>query len=571
MASNKRLLSNGIWSWLIYAALAAFLMLFLVYPLILILKSGFLVENTFSLYWYKAIFSDYVIIDKIINSLYLAFWTTLVVTAVSLPISIVINKYQFAGKALLSGLLLVPMILPPFVGAIAVKRFFAQFGIFNRILATAGIIKSGSEFDWLGSGFIAVVIMQALHLFPIMYLNIISSLSNIDPAFIQASHNLGASSTKTFFRITLPLIRPGIFAGGVIVFIWSFTDLGTPLIFGYENIVGVHIFNRLRSNMIDGSTYGLVVIVLVITALLYITGKVIFGKSIQTESAKATIQSQTNKAGLLGTVIIWLALLIIILLALLPHIGVVLNAFSTGWIDSILPQNWTLQHIKYVLSQGQTKSSIINSIKYSSISMIIDIIIGLCAGWLIVRKKIAGRKVLDSLLMTPLAVPGLIIAAGFVAMTVPGSFFERIGPWSNPFIILVIAYSVRRIPFAVRSAVAGFEQIPQSLEDAARNFGSSAFGAVMKITIPLMAANIVSAAVLTFSFAMLEVSDSLILAQEGRFYPITKQMYELAMDSNPQSVNTACALGVIGMVILGGSLLAAAGLMGKKLGAIFRA
>ena len=79
--------------------------------------------------------------------------------------------------------------------------------------------------DWLGQGhFWGSVIMNALHLYPILYMNVAAALSHLDPAMEQAAQNLGCPPWKRLFKITLPLTMPGIFAGGAIVFIWSFTE-----------------------------------------------------------------------------------------------------------------------------------------------------------------------------------------------------------------------------------------------------------------------------------------------------------------------------------------------------------
>jgi iron(III) transport system permease protein len=173
--------------------------------------------------------------------------------------------------------------------------------------------------------------------------------------------------------------------------------------------------------------------------------------------------------------------------------------------------------------------------------------------------------------MLPLAVPGLILAAGYVAMTAQGTWLESIGPTQNPFLILVIAYAIRRLPFVVRGVSAGLQQVPVSMEEASRNLGASTLSTWIRITTPLISANIIAAAVLTFSFHMLEVSDSLILAQTTEYYPITKQIYRLATSTgSPEAINQAAAMGVYGILLLGVTLGAASALLGKRLGMVFR-
>jgi iron(III) transport system permease protein len=134
---------------------------------------------------------------------------------------------------------------------------------------------------------------------------------------------------------------------------------------------------------------------------------------------------------------------------------------------------------------------------------------------------------------------------------------------------LIIAYSVRRLPYVVRSAAAGFQQTSETLEEAAQNLGCPPLKAVIKVTLPLIMANLIAGGLLAFAFAMLEVSDSLILAQKQAFYPITKAIMELFQLLGDGKF-IASALGVWAMVFLGVTIVGLSVLLGKKLGAIFR-
>ena len=172
--------------------------------------------------------------------------------------------------------------------------------------------------------------------------------------------------------------------------------------------------------------------------------------------------------------------------------------------------------------------------------------------------------------MLPLAVPGLVMAFGFIALLSQTGWIGLLQ--LGPFPVLATAYAVRRLPYLVRSAAGGLQQTSVTLEEAAANMGASPWRVLWKITLPLILANLVAGSLLTFSFAMLEVSDSMILAQLQKFYPITKMIYVLGTDmSGAANVRNACALGVIAMGFMTATLIAAAMLMGKKLGAVFRA
>lgn len=552
-------------------AIISFFLIFFIYPLFLSAKGGFLDKNRITVYWFTRVVTNHALLEQLANGLILAFWTTLLATVISLPLALINARFKFKGQSLLNGLVLVPLILPPFVGALSIKHFFGQFGVVNLLLEKCGIINlaTGLPPDWLGSGLIAVIILLALHLFPIMYLNITAAIANVDPSLIHAARNLGAGRITTFFRIVLPLIRPGLFAGASLISVWAFTDIGTPLIVGYENLAPVTIFKELMRADTSPRTYSLVLIILFVSVLIYTTGKLSLGKALIADSAKGTTSSEPRKAGPVQIALVWALFGIIILISVLPHIGVLMLALSERWVTTIVPETFTLRHLSFILRLPETRDSILNSFRYAGVATLIDVLVGFAAAWIIVRRKSLSASMLDVLVMLPLAIPGLILAAGFVAMTVPGSWFEAVSPMRNPFLILVIAYSIRRLPFVVRGICAGLEQIPPSLEQAARNLGAAPLQAILRITLPLVAANLIAATILVFSFAMIEVSDSLVLAQLQTHFPITKEIYHLATAGGADAQNMAAALGLVGMLILGSALAVSAILMGKKLGSIF--
>jgi iron(III) transport system permease protein len=256
-------------------------------------------------------------------------------------------------------------------------------------------------------------------------------------------------------------------------------------------------------------------------------------------------------------------------LAVLPHLGVILVAFSQDWYGTVVPHDYTLGNFELALGHDLTVPAIANSLRFASISTVVDLVLGVAIAYVVVRSKIAGRQLLDFLAMLPLAVPGLVLAFGYLAMSQDGKFFSFLNPTHDPTILLIIAYSVRRLPYVVRAAAAGFQQTSETLEEAAQNLGASPLNAVIKITLPLITANLIAGGLLAFAFAMLEVSDSLILAQKQAFYPITKAIMELFQLLGDGKF-IASALGVWAMVFLGVTIAGLSLILGKKLGAIFR-
>jgi len=544
--------------------------IFFVLPILVTVKDAFIVDGAFTFDYLRQTFANPLYREGLLNSLALAVWSTALSLLIAVPLAVVATRFRFPGKALLTSVILIPLILPPFVGAIGVKQMLGVDGSFNAFLAGLGLMDSAHPADWLGKGrFWGVAIMNALHLYPILYLNTTAALANLDPAMEEAAENLGCRPWRRFFRITLPLAMPGVFAGATIVFIWSFTELGVPLIFDYNRVTSVQIFDGINDLGGNPFPFALVVVMLVTSVLLYTAGKLLFGGQNHAAEGRASIGSSERP---LGT---WAGFACVTLfagvttLAVMPHIGVVLTALSSDWNRSVLPESLTLQHFRDALGHELTVPSIANSLKYASLSTLIDVVLGVAIAYVIVRTRIPGRGILDALSMLPLAVPGLVLAFGYVAMTQPGSFFSFLSPGGNPFLILVIAYSVRRLPYVVRSAVAGFQQTNRSLEEAAQNLGATPARALFRITLPLIAANLIAGALLAFSFAMLEVSDSLILAQQQAHYPITKAIYSL-LSSLGNGQFLAAALGVWAMIFLAITILGASLALGRKLGALFR-
>ncbi|HJN81058.1 MAG: iron ABC transporter permease [Phycisphaerales bacterium] len=567
-------------SYLLLALVLLGFALFLIYPIWLTVAVGFEgKDGGFTLHHVLTVLKDPSTRIGLINALGIAVFTTTAALLISIPLALVSVKCDFPGKAAFNAVILVPLILPPFVGAIGLHHLLGRHGAISEFLIWLGLTDRGVDFVGHG-GFWAIVLIEALHLYPIIYLNAAAALANLDPALEEAASGLGASAWRRLRQIVMPLIRPGLFAGGTIVFIWSFTELGTPLMFDYQQVTPVQIFNGIKE--MEGSTqpYALTAVLLIVAAGIYLIGKVFLGGRASTMYAKASIRSVPRKLGKGGSIAAIALFSGVTFAAMLPHISVVLASLSVegAWYDSIVPTQWTGHNYETALSHPLASGSIRNSLAYSSIAIGIDLIAGLAIGYLIVRVKVRGRGLVDALAMLPLAVPGLVMAFGYVAMTLRWpfgkddpleGFISVVGANPNPMLLLVIAYAVRRLPYIVRSTVAGLEQTSGELEEAALNLGASRTRAIRTVVIPLITANLIAGGLLAFSFAMLEVSDSLILAQRESDYPITKAIYVL-FERLGDGPGIASAMGVWAMALLAVTLVGASALMGRKMGAIFR-
>ncbi|MCC5841963.1 MAG: iron ABC transporter permease [Opitutales bacterium] len=554
----------------VYALTLAFFGAFFIWPIWQILQGGFFDADQFTMKYVVEVFRNPIYLEGLRNSFGVAVFSTLLSALIAVPLAFIADRFEFPGKKIFMGLVLLPIMLPPFVGAIGVKQMFGQTGAVNAVLHHLGILATDQTIDWLGQGqFWGVVVVTALGLYPILYLNAVASLANIDPAMEEAAENLGCTGFKRFFKITLPLMRPGLFAGCTIVFIWAFTELGVPLIFDYSRLTSVQIFFGIKD--IGGSPfpYALVSVMLFFSILFYAIGKGLFGRHTFSMMAKAGHAGGAKKPGVLGQAICVGIFGVVVFIALLPHMGVILVAFASDWYGTVIPQEWTMRNFELALGHPLTVSSIQNSLFYAGVATMLNITIGVLIAFVVVRTRLPGRHALDTMAMLPLAVPGIVMAFGYLAMSQEGKFFSFINAVENPTVLLIIAYAVRKLPFVVRSAVAGLQTSSETYEEAAQNLGARPLTTARRITLPLILANLLAGGLLAFSQSMLEVSDSLILAQQAQYYPITKAIYEL-MQFLGDGRFIASALGVWAMAFLAVTIIGASLLLGKKLGAIFR-
>jgi len=552
-------------------AVALFFGVFFLFPVVMVIGEAFVdKEGGFTSAYVVQVFANPVYLEGLWNALLLGVTSTFVALLIAFPLALFTHRYRFPLKGPLSALILVPLVLPPFVGAVGVKQMLGVKGALNAFLEKIGMMDPAAPIDWLGEGrFWGIVIMNALHLYPILYMNIAASLAHLDPAMEEAAQNLGCSPWRRLRRITMPLTMPGIFAGGAIVFIWSFTELGVPLVFDYSRVAPVQIYDGLKDLESNPFPYALVAVMLVISSAVFLLSKAFLGRS-RLGTAPRPKGRQAEKVLRGGKGWLLTALFLgVFLFASLPHLGVILLSVATDWYGTILPEQLTGAHYDEALGHPLVVPSIQNSLLYASGAMLVDLLLGLAIAWVIVRSTIRGRALLDALVMLPLAVPGLVLAFGYLALAQEGRAFSfLVGANGNPVILLVIAYAVRRLPYVVRAAVAGLQQSNVTLEEAALSLGATPMRMMRRIALPLLSANLLAGGILAFAFAMLEVSDSLILAQQAEHFPITKAIYAL-LNTLGNGYELASALGVWAMIFLGISIVGAVLLAGKR-GGLFR-
>lgn len=554
------------------AVLVSIFAVFFVYPVAMTLAVAFKnSDGGFTFDYMRGALGNPVYLEGLWNAFVMGIGSTAAALFIAFPLALASHRWIFPGKKALSLLILAPLVLPPFVGAVGIKQILGVSGSLNALLIDLELMHANEPMDWLGEGRLwGVIMMNALHLYPILYMNIAAALSHLDPAMEQAAQNLGCSPWRRFRKITLPLCMPGVFAGSAIVFIWSFTELGVPLVFDYTRVASVQVYDGIKDLNQNPMPYALVAIMLLVSAAVFIFSKIVLGRSGLGTAPRPRTHSGEIKLHPWAGGVVSAGFITVVFVACVPHLGVLLLSVSGDWYGSILPESMTIVHYGEALSHPVVVPSIQNSLIYATGSTILDIILGTAIAWVIVRSTIRGRVILDALMMMPLAVPGLVLAFGYIAVTQKGEPLHwLVGDTNNPLLLLIAAYAVRRLPYVVRAAVAGLQQSNITLEEAAQSLGATPARTIRRIAIPLIGGNLIAGGILAFAFAMLEVSDSLILAQQAEHFPITKAIYSL-LSTLGNGHELAAALGVWAMIFLGISIMGAFVILGKRGGNIFR-
>ncbi len=464
-------------------------------------------------------------------------------SCLAIPLAYFTTRFNFGGALLIQTLGVVPLIMPPFVGAVAMQMLFGSNGSVNLLLD-----------EWFGinipfmEGLNGVILVESIHYFPFILTNLSASLANIDRSMEESAQNLGASGMRLFRRIVFPLAMPGYVAGAALVFLKVFDDLGTPLLLNVNNMLAPQAYLRITSiGISDPMGYVISVILVLFSIFALWTSFLAF-------RGKEYASVQRGGGGLLKRdlrswekVAAYAVIFFILALVLAPHLGLLLLSFGTVWSFAVLPDAFTFEH--YVRVFESSSQYITNTLVYAGLAASIDVILGTAIAYIVWRTGIPGRKWLDYLATAALAVPGVVLGIGYLR-----TFFEVQLPWSGQplatwWVILVIALSVRRLPYALRACVAALQQVSVTLEEAAENLGATKGRTVWRIVVPLMSGGILAGFVTSFATASVELSATLMLVAQQSDAPLSYGIYVFMQSAAGRG--PGAALGMIAVLIVG--------------------
>ncbi len=527
----------------IFLILLALLFTFILYPLIRVLyvaftEGGSPTFNHFINFFDRALFKE-----SFLNSLIAGVIAVIFGSLISLPLAFFTIKYNFKGRTLIQTLGVLPLVMPPFVGAVALQLILGRSGMLNLLL-----LKWFNTSIPFMEGLRGVMIVQTLHYFPFIFLNASASLANVDPSLEEMAQNMGAHGSRLFRRVTLPLMMPGYVAGVLLVFIRVIDDLGTPLMLNYTKMLAPQAYLRVTTIGVEDKAGYVICVIMVVLSLLSLWAAMKF----LSLSEYAMVQRGGTGTPISKKISGWklsfvLAFSFFILgISLLPHLGIFVLSFAKVWSFSILPKAYTLNH--YVEIFFRTPYFVKNTLLYCLLAGVIDVILGSVIAFLLIRGKVLGKGLLDAISTMPLAIPGVVLATGYLRVFhgTPLPFFHQ--PLTSLWIILVIAYSARRLPYTLRSCYASMQQIHISLEEAALNLGANRKRTFFKITFPLMTGGLLAGGLLAFITSSVELASTIMLVPRMEYGPLSYGIYiymQSAVGRGP-----GAALGVVAILLV---------------------
>ena len=525
--------------------LIAFLTLFILYPLAILLVDSFVGDGSLSLDTFRRIFAMPRFTTAITNTLKVGFLVGILSALIGLLfayVEVYVRMGRFVG-GLFKVVSTLPVVSPPFVLSLSMIMLFGKAGIITRFLL--GI------YDNSVYGFWGIVVVQTLTFFPVCYMMLKGLLKNIDPSLEEAARDMGASRWRVFTSVTLPLMLPGLGNAFLVTFIESIADFANPMIIGgsYDTLATT-IYLQITGSYDKPGAAAMAVVLLCITLLMFVVQKYYLeAKTAATLTGKASrarmlIEDKSVKIPL--TILCALAAGFVILMYLCVPIGA---CFPT-WGFKFFPL--TGKWFGLVFTRYHGLQAFRDSFVLSLISAPITALLSMIISYLVVKRRFKAKGFIEAVSMLAMAVPGTVLGVGYIRGFASGVFNTGFlqGLYGTG-LILIIVFVVRSLPTGTRSGISALRQIDKSIEESAYDMGADSLKVFMTVTLPLIKDSFLSGLVTAFVRSITAIS-AIILLVTPQFLLITVQINEFAEKG---SYSLACAFATILIVITYGAVL----------------
>lgn len=528
---NKRVLSirPDFWTFVTLLSIAVFA-IFLIYPLFSLFLSAFQDPATgeWTLDNFKLFFERKYYYQSIINSFSVTTAVTVLAVIIGTTIAYFMSLYRIRYKNLVEVCIVISLLSPPFIGAYSWVLIAGRSGVLTQFLASYGIEMPPIY------GFLGILLVLTLKLYPFIYLYVAGAMKNIDSALIEAAESLGCSGLRKVVTILLPLITPTILAGALMVFMNAMADFGTPMLIGEGfNVMPVMIYSEFINEVGDQANFAaaMAAIMVFITSVIFLAQKYVINRKSFTMSSLRPMAV----GHLTGwkNIVVHAGIYAIVALSMIPQLVVVYTSFlNTN--GSIFTEGYSLTSYETIFSTLGT--AVKNTYIFSTAAMVAIVFLGMTVAYLTTRKKSLLTECIDTLSMFPYIIPGSVLG-----ITLLLAFNDEPLLLSGTAFIIIISLVIRRLPYTLRSSSAILYQLSPSMEEASISLGASPLKTFFKITAVMMLPGVMSGAILSWITAINELSSSIIL-----FTGETKTMsVAIYMEVIRASYGTAAALSTI--------------------------
>ena len=491
----------AIWNIFTLIILALFL-LFVVYPLILILYKSVInpADNSLTFENFTRFFSRKYYTNTMKNSFKVTVVATLISATLGLSMAYITKQVRIAGSKWLNILIVVSYLSPPFIGAYAWIQLLGRNGFISRFIN----MIPGVNFEGI-YGFAGIVLVFSLQSFPLVYMYVCGALENLDNSLNEAAESLGASNLQRVTGVILPLVMPTVLASGLLVFMRVFSDFGTPMLIGegYRTFPTV-LYNQFMGEVSNDSYFAaaLCVIIMGITLVFFFLQRWIARRHTYSMSALKPMQPRTPRP--LPNFLCHAFVYFVVLLAMLPQMTVIITSFLKESTPGMFTSEFTLINYKTIFSKNPRVLS--NTYLFGLMAIVIVVVLGIMISYLAVRKSSVLTSTVDTLTMLPYIIPGSVLGIAFLY-----AFAKPPLALTGTAIIIIISLTVRRLPYTIRSSTAIIGQISPSIEEASVSLGASELRSFGEITVPMMLPGVLSGAIMSWVTLISELSSSIML------------------------------------------------------------
>lgn len=512
MTGPRRLFS--VWNLILLAALAV-LFLLVVYPMYSIFQASFLDPESSVFTWanYKRLFTSRFYLRCLGNSLLVSGLATLFSLIIGVPFAFLTTRVRLPGATLLKTLGTLPLILPTFVGAEAWLLLLGRSGMLTRFLHGLGL-QAPSIHGWAG-----VVLVFTLQFFPFVFLMVAGAINSIDASLEEAARNLGAGTWRVFRTVTLPVVTPAIAAGGLIVFCMSIENFGVPTIIGDGfKVLAEQAYSEFVSEMGGNPSMAgaLSMALVLITLVLTVAQKLwVERRNYAMSSLRPPAPKRLGRAGT------WAAFSYcagVVFVSLFPFLLILVAAVTRTKGPVMYYGEFSLDNLLAAFQVAPRP--ILNSFFLSTAATLGGMVFGLAVSYLVVRRKGPVTYVLDLAMLLPLVIAGSVLGIALAATYNKGHIVLT-GTW----MILALAYFIRKAPFSVKTTSALLHQIDASVEEASISLGVPPLKSFLKVVVPVMIPGIVAGGVIMWVTTLAELSSTIVLYY-GPWSTMTVQIFQ---------------------------------------------